>query len=696
MTNTARDIPQLTIAVCTHNRFSHVDNLLPCLKNQITNFQFEILVVENSTDEEELSKFKDKYEHDDKLRVVFADKPGLSNARNIALKQSLADYIAYIDDDAIPDQDWVEQFCQAISNYKPDVLAGPIVPKFPDWDLNWLPEKYLPCLAILDLGSDDRRLLDNEFAYGANMCFRKEALLATDGFSQNLGRTGTVSLLSDEEIEVQQRIKDSGGTFYYAAKASVTHNVHEDRLSRTYFRSRMAWQGVSSLLRDPPFQHRDWSVAEVSKAARVLGVEDLVQKLFYSASGKELEAQIDLAYHLTALFLDNKSATDSESSAYFRELRVLRSEEPQLDSNRKTGYGSSCYFDHRLKSIVLDGTNSHDFILNTLAESQNVAAIKLDLDLWQDNLRAMTDLSSILNGNLETCTLVTLDPFLFAGNYDNFVTLLGHTDTKVSGILHRVPSKDEDWQKLKKAADLMQTVYVLAPALRNQLEDRKISNGFYLPLAPTVEPLLKTPVAEFKQQLGILPNHKVMGLIGEARDGKGFELLMPALRKLSAMERKNVFILAAGTISCDAARNLNEEINLLGVSSFLDLREKSGSFGYKSVSDFDLARYIACCDAGLFFYQRQQAIAMSGNIANFSLLGKPCFGIKNTVVGDVIEANSIGYVSPDDTVDSITGTISEFLNDHQDWTQNPSMFEYNEKNSADNVRKLWESSCGIE
>ncbi|HYF06364.1 MAG TPA: hypothetical protein VD970_02000, partial [Acetobacteraceae bacterium] len=116
----------------------------------------------------------------------------------------------------------------------------------------WLPDALVPALTVVDLGPERRALRAGEWVAGANIAFRREALLAHGGFAVNLGRIGgAASLLSNDETDLIERIAAAGGIVVYEPAAEVEHFVPPERLTQAWFRRRMAWQAVSDYLRRP-------------------------------------------------------------------------------------------------------------------------------------------------------------------------------------------------------------------------------------------------------------------------------------------------------------------------------------------------------------------------------------------------------------------------------------------------------------
>lgn len=66
---------------------------------------------------------------------------GISYARNAAVKLALetgAEWIAFIDDDEIPEPEWLDELLHAQRQYAADVVAGPVLPEYEDGTPVWV------------------------------------------------------------------------------------------------------------------------------------------------------------------------------------------------------------------------------------------------------------------------------------------------------------------------------------------------------------------------------------------------------------------------------------------------------------------------------------------------------------------------------------------------------------------------------
>jgi succinoglycan biosynthesis protein ExoM len=74
------------------------------------------------------------------MRYVHEPKRGISHARNRCLDEVAldCDFIAMVDDDEIPEPDWIEQLLQAQEDSGADVVEGRVVPVFPAGAPDWI------------------------------------------------------------------------------------------------------------------------------------------------------------------------------------------------------------------------------------------------------------------------------------------------------------------------------------------------------------------------------------------------------------------------------------------------------------------------------------------------------------------------------------------------------------------------------
>lgn len=238
---------KISAVICTYNRSQYIEKALESLLAQsLSKEYFEILVIDNNSSDATAEVVKRYDSSDSHFNYVFEAKLGLSYARNTGLKMAKGEYIAYLDDDAIANKDWLSQI---LTSFEKNPSYGAIGGRInPIWEVpkpNWLNDTLLPALTIINW-SPTPYLIKNRDTYiaGANIAFRKDLLLTLGGFNTALGRIGN-TLLSGEETILLEEIRKKGYEILYSPSIEVAHVVPKGRLHKEWFEKRVYWEGVS-------------------------------------------------------------------------------------------------------------------------------------------------------------------------------------------------------------------------------------------------------------------------------------------------------------------------------------------------------------------------------------------------------------------------------------------------------------------
>jgi GT2 family glycosyltransferase len=186
-------------------------------------------------------------------RVVENDCPqGLSGARNAGVAHSCSDILAFLDDDAQADADWLEQLLKPYRDAAVVAVGGAATPLWPNGKHRpgWLPamgphgplDWVVGCTYTgLPTGRAEVRNV-----MGCSMSFRSTAFDRVGGFSTGLGRVGTLPLGCEEtEFCIRLRQQIPGARVLFEPRASVSHRVTPDRMTWSYLWRRSWSEGVS-------------------------------------------------------------------------------------------------------------------------------------------------------------------------------------------------------------------------------------------------------------------------------------------------------------------------------------------------------------------------------------------------------------------------------------------------------------------
>lgn len=171
--------------------------------------------------------------------------PGLSGARNTGVGAATSDIVAFLDDDASAEPDWLERLSAPLRDPEVAGAGGWILPEFESSPPAWFPESFswvIGC-SYPDLPPTGAPLRN---PIGTNMAMRRLVFTRVGGFSAGLGRIGKVPLGCEEtELSIRYTARHPGDRFVMVREAVVHHRVPAWRLSWHYFWTRCWAEGIS-------------------------------------------------------------------------------------------------------------------------------------------------------------------------------------------------------------------------------------------------------------------------------------------------------------------------------------------------------------------------------------------------------------------------------------------------------------------
>jgi glucosyl-dolichyl phosphate glucuronosyltransferase len=178
-----------------------------------------------------------------------AASKGAARARNIGWKAAKGDIIAFIDDDAIPSESWIQSISDSFSDIKNNsgMVGGKITPLYKEKNPEWeIPKEFEFVLPAYNQGLETGEYAKGAFPASVNMAVRKSLMKAIGGFNENLGTNkGNKVQVFGEDTELAIRIKQSGFLLTYNPQAEVFHPVPLERQSEVFFRKRVFTEGYT-------------------------------------------------------------------------------------------------------------------------------------------------------------------------------------------------------------------------------------------------------------------------------------------------------------------------------------------------------------------------------------------------------------------------------------------------------------------
>lgn len=224
-------IPEISVAVCTYNRADVLPKCLESLANQTAADEFfEVLIIDNNSTDDTKRIALDFCGKNTNFKYIFEEKQGLSQARNRAIAEAKGEFLAYIDDDAIADKEWVEKIISVIQNNK-DIaaLGGKILPWYNTEKPKWFTDEF----GLHSWGDKHLQLSLQNYPFGlsgSNMIFKKDILEKYNGFSAEYGMTGNKIAFGEESLLFNKMLKNKENIQYFP-EIFVYHLVSEKSYS---------------------------------------------------------------------------------------------------------------------------------------------------------------------------------------------------------------------------------------------------------------------------------------------------------------------------------------------------------------------------------------------------------------------------------------------------------------------------------
>src|SRR5207244_4011622 len=217
------------------------------------NYQnFEVIVVDDGSTDRTTAIAQ---EYDVRL-ISLGTNRGLSTARNTGLAAARGEIVAYTDDDARPDPDWLKYLAHAFANSDFVGVGGPnIAPPGDGRIAEWVANAPGGPVHVL---ISDR---EAEHIPGCNMAFRKSALEAIGGFDPQYRAAG-------DDVDLCWRLREAGRKIGFSPAATVWH--HRRNSVRAYWKQQRGY-GKAEVLLQRKWPEKYNGTGHLTWAGRVYG-----------------------------------------------------------------------------------------------------------------------------------------------------------------------------------------------------------------------------------------------------------------------------------------------------------------------------------------------------------------------------------------------------------------------------------------
>jgi len=237
---------KVSVVLCTYSidMYEHFREAADSVLAQ-THDDVELVVIVDGTPEVFDRVIEDYGKREKTIIECNDENVGLLQSRNRGAEVANGDVVAFIDDDAVADEEWVERLVSAYEEKEALAVGGKMTPKWIAGKPSFLPEEFYWLIGVTHRGfADGPGEVRNTF--GSNISFRMDVFERLGGFDTEIGgRKGDKNLQGGEtELCARMQVRYGQGV-WYDPEAEVAHKVFEYRTEFRWLVNRAFWQGYS-------------------------------------------------------------------------------------------------------------------------------------------------------------------------------------------------------------------------------------------------------------------------------------------------------------------------------------------------------------------------------------------------------------------------------------------------------------------
>ena len=228
----------VSVVICSYNRAAYIGGALDSLYHQTASKEdFEVIVVDNNSSDgtDEVFIQWRAANPDGQFYYATETQQGASFARNKGAQLAKADWLCFMDDDAIATQDYIQNIIRHIQNHPTVVgFGGKIIPKYIPSEPSWMSYYVSSLVGNFDYAPVACAFENGKYPIESNMILKKSAFDLVGGFNEAIpGVVGTLRI-GGEGKELFYKIIALGEKIYYDPSICVHHVVEIKKLTPEY------------------------------------------------------------------------------------------------------------------------------------------------------------------------------------------------------------------------------------------------------------------------------------------------------------------------------------------------------------------------------------------------------------------------------------------------------------------------------
>lgn len=226
----------VSVCICTFKRPALLERLLENLQKQRTDglFTYSAVVADNDPAQSAQQLVAELASTSAvPLKYCSESQPNIALARNKAVQYAEGDFIAFIDDDEFPTEDWLWNLFKTCMALGVDGVLGPVKPSFESEPPKWVKRGKFFDRPTFETGYK----VNWDEARTGNVLFKREILNSVDiPFRSEFATAG-------EDVDFFRRMIEKGHTFIWCNEAVAYEVVPASRCTRSYLLKRALLRG---------------------------------------------------------------------------------------------------------------------------------------------------------------------------------------------------------------------------------------------------------------------------------------------------------------------------------------------------------------------------------------------------------------------------------------------------------------------
>ena len=231
----------LSITICTYNRIEYLKKCLKSILDQTQGSEIiEINIIDNNstdTTKDYITELQKKFPE---VNYFVEKRQGISYARNLSFEVCKGMFLAFVDDDAVINKNWLEALLNELKNQNENIIyGGPIYPNFESIPEDWIDKDYF-IRKFKDTDGFLGTIKSKEGFSGGNMCIAKNLFLKSEKFNTEIGMNGgNLGLGEEPDFFYKLIMKNKDVKLYNISEMSITHSEASYKLEKEYIRDRI-------------------------------------------------------------------------------------------------------------------------------------------------------------------------------------------------------------------------------------------------------------------------------------------------------------------------------------------------------------------------------------------------------------------------------------------------------------------------